>query len=148
MLSRDKPVLSAPMLLPIYGEELSTDVPHRSDDGRSLGGGERKMTTDQKPASAGVTSAMRGIANGFLLVLGLVLYLLGPVGILFGIPLIVAAFAPSNVKKVVAIVYLILVLAMAALMVWQRAQQAPQVQHDQKIRPRNELVLQKFRSKL
>ena len=75
------------------------------------------MTTEQKPASAGVTSAMRGIANGFLLVLGLVLYLLGPVGILFGIPLIVAAFAPSNVKKVVAIVYLILVLAMAALMV-------------------------------
>ena len=141
MLSRDKPVLSAPMLLPIYGEELSTDVPHRSDDGRSLGGGERKMTTDQKPASAGVTSARREIANGFLLVLGLVLYLLGPVGILFGIPLIVTAFDPSKVKKVVAIVYLILILAVAALMVWQRA---PQVQHDQQLRQRNELALHKL----
>jgi hypothetical protein len=102
------------------------------------------MTIDQKTGSVGVSSAMRKIANGFLLVLGLVLYLLGPIGILFGIPLTVAAFAPSNVKKVVARVYLILVLAMAALLVWQRAQQAPQVRHDQKIRPRNELVLQKL----
>jgi hypothetical protein len=57
------------------------------------------MRTDQKPASAVVTSGMREIANGFLLVLGLVLYLLGPVGILFGIPLIVAAFAPSGSKR-------------------------------------------------
>jgi cytochrome c biogenesis factor len=102
------------------------------------------MTTYQKPARAVVTSAMREVANGFLLVLGLVLYLLGPVGILFGIPLIVAAFAPSRVKKVVAIVYLILVLAGAALMFWQRAQQTPQVQHDHQIRKRNELVLQKL----
>jgi len=98
------------------------------------------MTIDQKAEGVGAFSAMRKIANGFLLVLGLVLYLLGPIGILFGIPLIVAAFAPSNVKKVVAILYLILVLAMAALMVWQRAQQAPQVRHDQQIPPRNELV--------
>ena len=106
-----------------------------------LEGEGRKMTTDQKAASAGVTSAMQKIANAFLLVLGLILYLLGPVGILFGIPLIVAAFAPSNVKKVVAIVYLILVLAVAALMVWQRA---PQVQHDQQLRQRNELALHKL----
>ena len=102
------------------------------------------MTTEQKPASAGVTSAMPAIANGFLLVLGVVLYLLGPVGILFGIPLIVTAFAPSKVKKVVAIVYLILVLAVAALMVWKKAQQPPLVQHDQQIRQRNELALQKL----
>jgi hypothetical protein len=102
------------------------------------------MTTDQKPASAVVTSAKRDIARGFLLVLGLVLYLLGPVGILFGIPLIVTAFDPSKVKKVVAIVYLILVLAVAALMVWQRA---PQVQHDQQIRQRNELALHKLEHK-
>src|SRR5215470_11217693 len=81
-----------------------------------LGRGERKMTSDQKAGSVGVSSGMRKIANGFLLVLGLVLYLLGPIGILFGIPLIVAAFAPSNVKKVVAIAYLILVLAMAAVL--------------------------------
>jgi hypothetical protein len=63
------------------------------------------MPTDQKAASAVVTSAMRDIARGFQLVLGLALYLLGPVGILFGMPLIVTAFAPSKVKKVVAIVY-------------------------------------------
>jgi hypothetical protein len=103
------------------------------------------MTIDQKAGSVGVSSAIRKIANGFLLVLGLVLYLFGPIGILFGIPLIVAGFAPSNVKKVVAIVYLILVLAMAALMVWQRAQQTPQVRHDQQIQPRKELVFQKLR---
>jgi hypothetical protein len=36
------------------------------------------MTIDQKAGSVGVSSAMRKIANGFLLVLGLILYLLGP----------------------------------------------------------------------
>ena len=102
------------------------------------------MTTDQKAASAVVTPTMRDIARGFQLVLGLALYLLGPVGILFGIPLIVTAFAPSKVKKVVAIAYSILVLAVAALMVWKRAQHAPQVQHDEQIRQRNELALQKL----
>ena len=102
------------------------------------------MKIDQKAASAVVTSAMRDIAPGFQLVLGLTLYLLGPVGILFSIPLIVTAFAPSKVKKVVAIVCFILVLAVAPLMVWKRAQQAPQVQHAQQIRQRNELALQKL----
>jgi len=56
----------------------------------------------------------------------------------------VSAFAPSKVKKAVAIVYFILVLAVAALMVWKRAQQAPQARHDQQIRQRNELALQKL----
>ena len=102
------------------------------------------MPTDQKAASAVVTSAMRDIARGFQLVLGLALYLLGPVGILFGMPLIVTAFAPSKVKKVVAIVYFILVLAVAALMVWKRAQHAPQVQHDQQIRQETSLRLRNW----
>jgi hypothetical protein len=92
------------VLLPTYGEELSTDARIYPAAGVVLRRGELKMTTEQKPASAGVTSAMPDIANGFLLALGVVLYLLGPVGILLGIPLIVTAFAPSNVKKVVAIV--------------------------------------------
>ena len=134
------------MLLPTYGEESSTEGPHLSGGGRSFWR-KPKMKIDQKAASAVVTSAMRDIAPGFQLVLGLTLYLLGPVGILFSIPLIVTAFAPSKVKKVVAITYFILVLAVAALMVWKRAQQAqqaPQVQHDQQIRQRNELALQKL----